>query len=108
MGGQGVRVNSLSPGVITSPTARANYDSDVLESAKPGIPAKRLGSTREVSSAVCFLLSPGASFISGATLRVDAGSSLHSPQLWEIPEHSQIEEYSWNPYKDLGGEKSKL
>lgn len=46
--GQGVRVNSLSPGVITSPTARANYDSDVLESAKPGIPAKRLGSTREV------------------------------------------------------------
>jgi citronellol/citronellal dehydrogenase len=40
-------------------------------------PAGRPGTESEVSSAVCFLLSPGAAYISGATLRVDGGSSLY-------------------------------
>ena len=45
----GIRVNSVAPGVIYSPTATANYaaDSHPFELAKPGIPAKRLGSTME-------------------------------------------------------------
>lgn len=38
----------------------------------------------QISSAVCFLLSPAASYISGATLKVDAGQSLYH-SLWEIP-----------------------
>lgn len=49
--GAGVRVNSVAPGVIYSPTASANYaDEEVapFELAKPGIPAKRLGTTPEV------------------------------------------------------------
>ena len=44
----GLRVNCLSPGVVFSQTARANYEFDVFESAKPNIPAKRLGTTQEV------------------------------------------------------------
>ena len=54
----------------------------------------------QVSSAVTFLLSPGAQFISGATLRVDAGGSLYSPQLWQIPEHEKLPAYDWDPYCD--------
>jgi len=98
----GVRINSVAPGVIFSQTASANYADDFapLEMAVPGIPAKRLGNTMEVSSAVCFLLSPGSSFISGATLCVDAGGSLHAPQLWQVPDHQQIPEYSWDPYQN--------
>lgn len=38
----------------------------------------------QISSAVCFLLSPAASYISGATLRVDAGQSLYH-SMWDIP-----------------------
>lgn len=38
----------------------------------------------QISSAVCFLLSPAASYISGATLKVDAGQSLYH-SFWEIP-----------------------
>ena len=45
---QGVRINCVSPGVVFSPTARDNYQFDVLEASRPHIPAKRLGSTREV------------------------------------------------------------
>ena len=40
--------------------------------------------TTQISPAVCFLLSPAASFISGDTLRVDAGQSLYR-SMWEIP-----------------------
>ncbi len=105
--GDGVRVNAVAPGVVVSPTARENYAVDVFDSAIPHIPVKRLGVTREVSSAVCFLLSPGASFISGATLRVDAGGSLYSPQLWQIPDHDKIPEYNWDPYYE-DENKSKL
>ena len=47
--GAGVRVVGVAPGVITSPSARGNYAWDVLGAATPGIPAKRLGLTREVS-----------------------------------------------------------
>jgi len=102
----GVRVNSVAPGSsIFSQTASDNYSTDFapFELARPGVPAKRLGTTMEVSSAVCFLLSPGAQFISGATLRVDAGGSLHSPQLWQIDEHDKLPAYNWDPYS-----KSKL
>ena len=38
----------------------------------------------QISPAVCFLLSPAASYISGATLRVDAGQSLYH-SMWDIP-----------------------
>merc|ERR1719193_1441224 len=89
----GVRINSVAPGSsIYSPTASANYATDFapFELAKPGVPAKRLGTTFEVSSAVCFLLY--------------AGGSLYSPQLWQIPEHQKIPEYSWDPYRDTEGE----
>ena len=48
----GVRINSVAPGSsIYSPTASANYATDFapFELAKPGVPAKRLGTTFEVS-----------------------------------------------------------
>ena len=31
---------------------------------------------------------------------MDAGGSLHSPQLWEIPDHDNIPAYDWDPYSD--------
>ena len=60
--GQGVRLNTVAPGSsIYSPTAEKNYGEDLspFELARPGIPAKRLGSTREVSGGqkACMLLS---------------------------------------------------
>jgi len=103
----GVRVNCVAPGVIFSQTARDNYAFDVFGAAKPGIPAKRLGTPEEISAAVCFLLSPGSAFINGATLRVDAGSSLHSPQLYPISDHNNMPEYRWQD-TDSDPPKSKL
>ncbi|KAF4094453.1 hypothetical protein AMELA_G00015160 [Ameiurus melas] len=86
----GVRINSIAPGSIFSKTAMENYKDlgpMMFQMAVPCIPAKRLGFPEEISPAVCFLLSPAASFISGATLKVDAGQSLYD-SVWEIPDHS--------------------
>ena len=54
----GVRVNAVAPGSsIYSATAAANYGEDLapFELARPGVPAKRLGTTPEVTwgCAVC-------------------------------------------------------
>ncbi|KAJ6649584.1 Peroxisomal trans-2-enoyl-CoA reductase [Pseudolycoriella hygida] len=82
---KGVRVNSVAPGIIESPTAAANYKVDnVFKEVQQHMPSKRPGLPGEVASAVCFLLSPGASFISGTTLKVDCGSSLYTKLYWEI------------------------
>jgi len=106
----GIRVNAVAPGSsIHSDTAAANYgDQKVFEKAKPGVPAKRLGTPEEISAAVCFLLSPAASFISGETLKVDAAGSLYSPLMWQIPEHSKLPAYKWNKADDDSFGKSKL
>ena len=48
-----VRVNAVAPGSsIFSSTAAANYGEELapFELAKPGVPAKRLGTTLEVKS----------------------------------------------------------
>lgn len=74
----GVRVNAVAPGFIAT-QALARYGLAALEQTlAPLIPLGRLGTEAEVSAAVCFLLSEGAAYISGATLRIDgAASSAH-------------------------------
>ena len=89
----GVRVNAVAPGVIYSETAAKNYDEagEFLRSLAPQLPPQRLGTPEEVAAAVTFLLSPGAQYISGATLRVDAGSSLYQPSpLFKIRPHDSL------------------
>jgi citronellol/citronellal dehydrogenase len=48
----------------------------VIAGLKHHVPLGRIGLEAEVSSAVCFLLSPAAAFITGVTLPVDGGAPL--------------------------------
>ena len=85
-----IRVNAVAPGVIDSSGLRT-YPTEVqaqFASIAADTPAARMGTEREVASAVIFLLSPAASYISGATLRVDGASSLYRLQGYAIPEHA--------------------
>ncbi|BFZ06270.1 hypothetical protein BsWGS_09309 [Bradybaena similaris] len=92
-----VRINSIAPGSsIYSETAAANYGSpDIFNQAIPRIPMKRLGSVEEISSAVCYMLSPAAGFITGASLVVDGGHSLYTTQGYEVPDHKPCPAYTW-------------
>ncbi|KAF0308119.1 Peroxisomal trans-2-enoyl-CoA reductase [Amphibalanus amphitrite] len=89
----GVRVNAVAPGVIYSASAAANYADGLLEQCAGELPARRCGTTHEVAAAVCFLLSPGASYVSGATLRVDGAASLYARQLHRVPAHDRLPPY---------------
>jgi citronellol/citronellal dehydrogenase len=86
----GVRVNAVAPGIINSsglktypPEVQAGYAQIARE-----VPAGRMGTEAEVAAAVVFLLSPGASFISGTTLKVDGAGSLYRLQGYTIPDHT--------------------
>jgi len=92
----GVRVNAVAPGTVYSKTASDNYgEQKIFEKAAKRSPYFRNGSVEEISSSVCFLLSPAASYITGATLRVDGGQSLYNCATLMVPEHNNIPAYTW-------------
>ncbi len=77
----GVRVNAVAPGWIAS-SGMDTYGGamrTLIPKLKRHVPMRRLGLEAEVSAAIVFLLSPGASFITGVTLQIDGGASLGSP-----------------------------
>ena len=75
VGRSGVTVNVVEPGAIETPMLSRLSDPE-REALGREIPVGRLGRPEEVAAAVGFLLSPDASYISGATLKVDGGYSM--------------------------------
>lgn len=71
----GVTVNSVLPGRIATDRLYELYGSREAADAmaRDEIPARRLGSTEEFASAVAFLASAKASYITGSTIVVDGG-----------------------------------
>lgn len=86
----GVRVNAVAPGWIAS-SGMDTYKGPVREMIprlQKHVPLRRLGTESEVSATICFLLSKGASFITGVTLAIDGGAPLDTP-LFPIPDHQR-------------------
>lgn len=72
-GAQGLRINSVGPGYITTPLLESSLDADALEGLKAKHPLGRLGTAEEVAKVVNFLLSEDASFVTGAYYLIDGG-----------------------------------
>jgi NAD(P)-dependent dehydrogenase (short-subunit alcohol dehydrogenase family) len=70
---RGIRVNAVSPGLIqTDLHARAGLP-DRLTRLVGGVPMGRVGSSDEVATAVLWLLSPEASYITGVIVPISGG-----------------------------------
>lgn len=73
--GQGIRVNSVSPGAVTTDRLVELFGSHAAaeDYLAPLHPIGRTGTPEDIANAVWFLASPQSSFMTGADLRVDGG-----------------------------------
>jgi 3-oxoacyl-[acyl-carrier protein] reductase len=72
VGARNITVNCVAPGFIDTDMTRA-LSAEQRSALTAHIPLGRLGEAREVAAAVAFLVSPGASYITGSTIHVNGG-----------------------------------
>jgi 3-oxoacyl-[acyl-carrier protein] reductase len=74
----GVTVNAVAPGPTETELFRANNPPGSAGEARylDAVAMRRLGTPREISAAVSFLLSDDAAYITGHILRVDGGGAI--------------------------------
>jgi NAD(P)-dependent dehydrogenase (short-subunit alcohol dehydrogenase family) len=70
---EGIRVNAIRPGVIDTDIHASGGLPDRAREMASSIPMQRPGRAEEVADAVLYLLSPMASYITGAILDVSGG-----------------------------------
>ena len=92
----GVRVNCVAPSGIAS----SGFDTYTPEAqAKillfpPTVPLQRYGTESEISSAIVYLLSPAAAYITGSCIRVDGGAPNFRPGTWQLEAHQRSEPFN--------------
>jgi 3-oxoacyl-[acyl-carrier protein] reductase len=72
VGSRTITVNAVAPGFIETDMTET-LDTQLRVRAVEQIPLGRMGSAEEVASAIAFLASPQASYITGCVLQVDGG-----------------------------------
>lgn len=72
LGGSGIRVNAVAPGVIDTPMTEV-LDSRIKEEKILCMDISRLGDKRDVANMYMYLVSDLSSHITGQTIRVDGG-----------------------------------
>lgn len=71
--GHNIRVNTVAPATVLTPSRAAMYDAPMRERMLSRIPTGRFITPEEVAAAVVFLAGPGTTSITGQTLCVDGG-----------------------------------
>jgi NAD(P)-dependent dehydrogenase (short-subunit alcohol dehydrogenase family) len=70
---EGIRVNAVRPGIIETDIHASGGEPDRAQRLAPQVPMQRPGSAQEVAHAIVWLLSPQASYCTGALLDVGGG-----------------------------------
>jgi NAD(P)-dependent dehydrogenase (short-subunit alcohol dehydrogenase family) len=70
---EGIRVNAVAPGLVDTEIHAANGEPGRLQRLMGTIPLGRAGRPKEIAEGVLWLLSPAASYVTGAILRIGGG-----------------------------------
>ncbi|MET7480169.1 glucose 1-dehydrogenase [Streptomyces sp. NPDC005648] len=73
LGPDGIRVNAVAPGAIDTDMHATMGDPDRAHRMAEAIPLRRPGQPEEIAAAIAWLMSPEASYTTGAVLRVAGG-----------------------------------
>ena len=71
-----INVNAVAPGAIDTPGAQAAFNEKAAKQTIAAIPWGRMGQPQDIASAVVFLASDQADYITGQTIIVDGGWTL--------------------------------
>jgi len=76
LGSRNITVNCVAPGFIDTDMTRA-LDQSQVQALREQIPLARLGTSADIAAAVVFLASDLGGYITGETLNVNGGMSMH-------------------------------
>jgi acetoacetyl-CoA reductase/3-oxoacyl-[acyl-carrier protein] reductase len=70
---EGITINAVAPGLIHTEMIAREINSELGKEKVRGIPAGRIGETKEIADVVKFLVSNEAGYITGQTINVNGG-----------------------------------
>jgi len=73
LGGKGIRVNSVHPGMIDTPMTRVHGGDAAMEYGASKVPMRRVGHPEDIAPVYVFLASDESGYMNGAELAVDGG-----------------------------------
>jgi NAD(P)-dependent dehydrogenase (short-subunit alcohol dehydrogenase family) len=76
-GPQGIRVNSITPGLIATDINKGKIPDDRMGGILEQIPLSRIGEPNDIAGAVVFLASDLSKYCTGVTLDVNGGMLIH-------------------------------
>jgi NAD(P)-dependent dehydrogenase (short-subunit alcohol dehydrogenase family) len=99
LGNHRIRVNTILPGVIetgmTSPMLAGADGSAHREVLLADTPVGRLGTPDDIAHAVLYLSSDEAAFVTGASIRIDGGQTIHGHPRWYRTDYQTSFDEAW-------------
>lgn len=75
---KGIRCNCVNPGMVETPLIKqGTFTQDDLQNDMARYPLRRYGTPRDIALAIIYLLSDASSWITGTSLKIDGGRTLH-------------------------------